>query len=100
MLALSTAAIPLYYVYRVPLLGKVLHLVCPISLHANWRRRWPDTFDSYTPRYQWKLLYPEVVRWFKERGIGEIEIFDEAIRMRGTEAGPLAIPSRPVRTGG
>src|SRR2546427_732692 len=57
-----------------------------------------DTFDSYTPRYQWKLLYPEVFRWFKECGFGEIEIFDEAIRMRGTKAGPSVIPSRSVST--
>lgn len=86
VLVLSSAAVPLYYLYRVPFLGKVANMVCPISLHPNWRCRWLDTFDWYTPRYQWKLLYPEVFRWFKECGFGEIAIFDDAIRMRGTKA--------------
>lgn len=83
MRALSAAAIPLYYIYRVPLLGKALYLICPISMHSNWRWRWLDTFDYYTPRYQWKLLYPEVLRWFRGNGFHDVEIFDEPIRMRG-----------------
>jgi SAM-dependent methyltransferase len=83
MVMLSAAAVPLYYPYRVPILGKVLGIVCPISTHPNWRFRWLDTFDWYTPRYQWKLLYPEVFRWFRENGFHDIEIFDDPIRMRG-----------------
>lgn len=86
MLSLSAAAVPLYYVYRLPALGKLLSFVCPISQHPNWRWRWLDTFDWYTPRYQWKLLYPEVFRWFRESGFHEIEIFDEPIRMRGLKS--------------
>ena len=84
MLALSTAAIPLYYLYRVPLLGGLLGMLAPISMHADWRWRWLDTFDWYTPRYQWKFLYPEVHRWFLECGFGDIRLFDDPIRMRGT----------------
>jgi SAM-dependent methyltransferase len=87
MLALSAAAVPLYYPYRVPGLGKVLHLLCPIAMHANWRWRWLDTFDWYTPRYQWKFLYPEVFRWFRANGFLDIEVFDGPIRMRGTRKG-------------
>jgi SAM-dependent methyltransferase len=83
MLALSAAAVPLYYVYQLPVLGKLLHLVCPISLHPNWRWRWLDTFDWYMPHYQWKVLYPEVFRWFRENGFHDVEIFDHPIRMRG-----------------
>lgn len=87
MLALSAAAGPLYYVYRLPALGKVLQVLCPISLHPRWRWRWLDTFDWYTPRYQWKLLYPEVYRWFREGGFEDVEIFDDPIRMRGVRRG-------------
>lgn len=83
MWALSAAAIPLCYVYRAPVLGKILQLLCPISLHPNWRWRWLDTFDWYAPRYQWKFLYPEVFRWFRENRFHDIEVFDEPIRMRG-----------------
>lgn len=87
MLALSATSIPLIYLYRVPLLGKILQLLCPISLHPNWRWRWLDTFDWYTPRYQWKLLYPEVHRWFRANGFLDVEVFDTPIRMRGVKTG-------------
>jgi len=90
MLALSAAAVPLYYPYRLPVLGRLLHFVCPISLHPDWRWRWLDTFDWYTPRYQWKLLYPEVFRWFRENGFQDVEVFDEPIRMRGLKTAPRA----------
>jgi SAM-dependent methyltransferase len=86
MLALSAVAVPLYYPYQLPGIGKVLRLVCPISLHPDWRWRWLDTFDWYTPQYQWKALYPEVFRWFRDAGFREIEIFDHPIRMRGRKA--------------
>ena len=85
-LALSALAGPLYYVYRVPVIGKVLRLACPIAMHPEWRWRWLDTFDWYTPRYQWKLFYPDVFRWFRENGFGDVAVFDEPIRMRGTKA--------------
>lgn len=83
MLMLSALSIPLYYLYRVPLLGRVLHLFCPISLHPNWRWRWLNTFDWYTPKYQWKFLYPEVIRWFRANSFLDITVFDEPIRIRG-----------------
>ena len=83
MFAISAIAVPLYYLYRLPVLGKMLHLLCPISLHPDWRWRWLDTFDWYTPRYQWKFLHPEVFRWFRAKGFLDIEVFDVPIRMRG-----------------
>jgi len=85
MFAISAIAVPLYYLYRLPVLGKVLRLLPLISLHPNWRWRWLDTFDWYTPRYQWKLLYPEVFRWFRTSGFLDIEVFDDPIRMRGVK---------------
>lgn len=83
MFAISAIAVPLYYLYRLPVLGKVLHLLCPNSLHPDWRWRWLDTFDWYTPPYQWKFLYPEVFRWFRAGGFLDVEVFDDPIRMRG-----------------
>jgi SAM-dependent methyltransferase len=85
MLGLSAAAIPLHYLYRVPLLGPLLRLAAPISQHPDWRWRWLDTFDWYTPRYQWKFLYPEIHRWFLECGFEDVRVFDDPIRMRGTK---------------
>jgi SAM-dependent methyltransferase len=86
MLALSAAAVPLYYPYRLPVLGKLLNFVCPISLNPDWRWRWLDTFDWYSPKYQWKVLYPDVFRWFQSNGFQDIELFDGPIRMRGSKA--------------
>jgi SAM-dependent methyltransferase len=97
MLGLSTAAIPLFYVYRLPLLGPVLRLVAPISQHPDWRWRWLDTFDWYTPRYQWKFLYPEIHRWFLECGFEDIRIFDDPIRMRGTKSAASNRQAGPSR---
>ena len=76
---------PAYYLYRVPLLGRALGVMLPISLHRDWRWRWLDTFDWYSPRYQWKLLYPEVARWFRTNGFRDVELFDGPIRMRGVK---------------
>jgi SAM-dependent methyltransferase len=86
MRALAAGAIPAYYLYRVPVVGRVLDMVCPISMHPDWRWRWLDTFDWYTPQYQFKYLYPEVYRWFRDNGFRDVEIFDDPIRMRGVRA--------------
>ncbi|HMC20416.1 MAG TPA: methyltransferase domain-containing protein [Thermoanaerobaculia bacterium] len=86
MAVITLAAIPLYYIYCLPLVGKVLQNLFPISMSPRWRERWLDTFDWYTPRYQWKYLYPEIFRWFRDNRFSEIEIFDGPIRMRGVKA--------------
>jgi len=62
-------------------LGKALRLALPISMESNWRWRWLDTFDWYTPTYQWKYLYPEVYRWFRDTGFEDVQLFDGPIRM-------------------
>jgi ubiquinone/menaquinone biosynthesis C-methylase UbiE/uncharacterized protein YbaR (Trm112 family) len=85
MLWVSWLAVPFYYLYHIPLIGNVLRVMLPISMHPDWRWRWLDTFDSYTPKYQWKYQYPEVYGWFRSDGFDEIEIFDEPIRMRGSK---------------
>jgi len=80
---LSTAAIPLYFLHRVPVIGRASQTVLPTSIHPNWRWRWLDTFDWYTPRYQWKHRYPEVIRWFREAGFSDLYATDEPICIRG-----------------
>jgi len=95
MRVLSSAAVPLYYPYRLPLLGRALQFVSPISMHPHWRARWLDTFDWYTPKYQWKLSHPEVFDWFRQNGCADIEIAQEPIRMRGVKAGASAPAPSP-----
>jgi SAM-dependent methyltransferase len=85
LLGLTTLAIPLYYLYRLPGVGAVMRLALPISYDRHWRWRWLDTFDWYSPQYQWKFLYPEVYRWFRANGFRDVEVFDGPIRMRGAK---------------
>ena len=86
MAIMTAAAIPFYYIYRLPLIGKILNIFVPISMAPHWRERWLDTFDWYTPKYQWKYLYPEIFRWFRENRFEHVEIFDGPIRMSGVKA--------------
>jgi SAM-dependent methyltransferase len=83
--ALAAGSVPLYYLYRVPVIGKALRLVLPISMEPHWRWRWLDTFDWYTPTYQAKYLYPEVFRWFREQGFDVVDLMDGPIRVSGTK---------------
>jgi len=80
---LSAAAIPLYFIYRLPLVGGFFQLLFPIAMYPHWKWRWLDTFDWYTPRYQWKHTYPEVFRWYREAGFRDLELFDFPVCMRG-----------------
>jgi len=97
MRALSSVAVLLYYPYRLPLLGRALQFVCPISLHPDWRGRWLDTFDWYTPKYQWKLSHPQVFGWFRENGCAVDEMAREPIRMRGVRTGSRVHTPGPSR---
>jgi SAM-dependent methyltransferase len=85
MWTLAAAAIPLYYAYKVPVVGKALRLVMPTSIEPDWRWRWLDTFDWYTPAYQWKFLYPEVFRWFRVNGFDVETLLDGPIRVSGVK---------------
>ncbi|MFQ6027091.1 MAG: methyltransferase domain-containing protein [Dehalococcoidia bacterium] len=85
--ALAHAAVPLYYLYRIP---GLYHLGCatfPICMHWSWRWRVLDTFDLYSPTYQSYHTHYEVFRWFEEAGL-------ERIRVR--EPGISVIGQRPV----
>jgi len=85
--ALCQAAGPMYYIHRIPWLGKAfIHLV-PMSSHPRWQWRVLDTFDWYSPRYQWKHRYPEVVGWFREAGLEQVEIAEPEITVTGVRPG-------------
>jgi len=79
----STVAIPLYFLHVLPVIGRVSQAVLPTNIHPDWRWRWLDTFDWYTPKYQWKHHYPEVLRWFRQSGFSDLYVSDEPICVRG-----------------
>ncbi|MGZ8463767.1 MAG: methyltransferase domain-containing protein [Candidatus Deferrimicrobiaceae bacterium] len=77
---LTSLAIVLYYIYKIPLVGS-LQRYLPISKNSDWKRRWLDTFDLYHPKYQWVHTYPEVYRWFRGN-FSDIELLDEPLSIR------------------
>jgi SAM-dependent methyltransferase len=98
---LCKLAVPLYYLYRIPLIGRPLLTIFPISMHPKAHWRVLDTFDWYAPRYQSHHTYPEVFRWFKEAGLKDIEVLDFPVALRGNkvrqaDAGALTSVPRPT----
>ena len=81
----SLVAVPLHYVHQLPVVGRVSQILLPTIDHRHWRWRWLDTFDWYTPRYQWKHRYPEVLRWFRESGFTDLYVADEPVCVRGVK---------------
>ena len=93
MYYLSAIAVPLYYIHKIPFWGKAAQFLLPTANWPSWKWRWLDTFDWYTPKYQWKHTWPEVYKWFRDEGFTEIELFQEdrdsplaQICMRGRKA--------------
>ena len=82
----SYIAFPLYYLYAVPLLGKILRCIFFVPDIKNWKRRHLEMFDWYSPRYQSNHSGAELVGWFKENGISVIEIFKEAASVYGEKS--------------
>jgi len=83
--ALSFFAVPLSYLYRIPILGGMLYYAFPIIVYGdrNWRWTQLDTFDLYSPQYMSYHTYTEVFGWFKDQGFREIEIAEPPVAVRG-----------------
>lgn len=64
------------------LLSPLLLITC--SNHPQWRVRVLDTFDWYSPIYQWKHSVAEVEEWFREAGLEEISTSGFPVSVRGT----------------
>jgi SAM-dependent methyltransferase len=75
-------AIPLYYVYRIPLFYP-LRLLTKIAMYPDGEWRVLDTFDWYSPRYQWKHTYLELQSWFAEAGLDGVQMLPRPVAMRG-----------------
>jgi len=78
-------AVPLYFIYRIPLIGHVGRAVFVIPMIPDWRWRVLDTFDWYSPRYQSKHTHWEVFRWFEEEGMTDVKVLPREITMVGTK---------------
>lgn len=83
--ALSHAAIPLYYLYRLPVIGLACQGVLPISMHPDPAWRTLDTFDCYSPTYQSYHTHPEVYRWFAEANLTNVAVLEPGVSFIGTK---------------
>lgn len=81
--ALTTIMVlALYPIYRIPFV-KVLFMLAPISMHQKLSWRLLDTFDCYSPRYQFTYTYREVYQWYQEQGFTDMEVLEAPVSMRG-----------------
>jgi ubiquinone/menaquinone biosynthesis C-methylase UbiE len=83
LLKASRVAIPLYHVHMLPVLGRLSTALLPTSVNPDPEWRWLDTFDWYSPRYQWKHTYAEVEGWFREAGLTNIAREPIPVSVRG-----------------
>lgn len=80
---LSFISIPLYYLYKIPVVGNIAKMFFVIPMWPDWRWRVLDTFDWYSPKYQSKHTHWEVFNWFKEDGFKNIKIYEGEVTMSG-----------------
>ena len=86
-------SVPMYYVYKIPLLGNLFRVLLPMSRQKDARERVLETFDEYSPRYAWRHTFPEVQQWFVDAGMHHNRLFDPPIYAVGW------LPETAVTTG-
>jgi SAM-dependent methyltransferase len=79
-------AIPLYYLYRIPLFFP-LRLVTKVAMDPDPEWRVLDTFDWYSPRYQSLHTYADVRSWFEEAGFEQIALLPRPVAVCGRKPG-------------
>ena len=70
-----------YLGMRYGLLGRLL----PISLSSSLSEAILDTFDCYSPMYQFTYKESEIYAWFKDEGLKNIEFKSEPVTVLGTK---------------
>jgi SAM-dependent methyltransferase len=94
--ALSHVAVPWYHVSRVPRIGQLAWRLLPTSIHADPEWRVLDTFDWYSPTYQWKHSELEVRDWFENQGLVSLTPLSFPTSMQGTRPESSRLTERAV----
>ena len=84
--ALAHLAVPAYYFYQIPVLGRMLWTIVPMSMHPRPAWRVLDTFDWYSPRYQSKHTDAEVISWFQAEGLVDIKPLGMPVAVSGVKS--------------
>ena len=85
LLRWSRIADPVGRLQRVPGIGLPLKFLLPLSGHPNPEWRVLDTFDWYSPRFQWTHTKSEVESWFQEAGLTDLWRGSFPVSMAGTK---------------
>src|SRR5258708_1131191 len=75
---------PLYYLDKLPVVGRVSWVLLPVSLHPDPDWRVLATFHWYSPKYQWKHSEAELKNWFERHGLVELRTLGSRASMQGT----------------
>jgi SAM-dependent methyltransferase len=59
----------------------------PISIERSYERRLLDTFDWYSPRYQFKFAPGDIEKWFRRADLTNIEILPVEVSVRARKRG-------------
>jgi len=76
----------LSHLYWIQKRWRYFLVIFPMSTLSDPERRVLDTFDWYSPRYQFKFTRDGILSWFLDAGLREIEVLTNPISMRGRVA--------------
>ena len=68
-----------YLGFRYGSLGRF----APISLSSSFKEAILDTFDCYSPQYQFTYSDYDIFRWYKENKLNDIEIRPQPVTVSG-----------------
>jgi ubiquinone/menaquinone biosynthesis C-methylase UbiE len=80
---LSHICVPFLYVKKMPFMRAIIDIVLPMGNHPDWRWSVLDTFDWYSPKYQFKHTNKEVEGWFEQVGLSSITVLSCHISVKG-----------------
>lgn len=81
--ALCYIAVPYYYLYKIPVLRYFFKVILFIPDWPDWRWRVLDTFDWYSPKYQWWHTDHEVFTWFEQAGLKNMRVLSLPVAISG-----------------
>jgi len=82
---LCKIAIPLHYVQKIPVIGTIVKILLPSGASyqdPQWRVL--NTFDWYSPTYQWAHTIEEVFAWYEEAGLERIRVLPYRVSLAGS----------------
>jgi 2-polyprenyl-3-methyl-5-hydroxy-6-metoxy-1,4-benzoquinol methylase len=82
--ALCHVAIPWHHLRNLPIVGPYTGKVLPVSTHPSREWRVLNTFDWYSPAYQWKHSVNELRDWFENQGMIELRTLEFPTSVQGT----------------